>query len=142
MHLVVDFNKPPVMDVNQIMDMLPHRPPFLLVDKILRVSDYSCGWIEKRHHERVLFPRTFPWCPSYAGFFRLKSMAQAGGVFVLSTVPDPENYLTFFMKIDNVKFKRPVYPGDTLIFKLRIDNPDTARYLQYERHMPLLTINL
>ena len=51
-------------------------------------------------------------------FFRLKLMAQAGGVLVLSTVPDPENYLTFFMKIDNVKFKRPVYPGDTLVFKL------------------------
>ena len=70
-----------------------------------------------------LFLGTFSWCTSYACVLQIESMAQAGGVLVLSTVPDPENYLTFFMKIDNVKFKRPVYPGDTLIFKLELLTP-------------------
>jgi UDP-3-O-[3-hydroxymyristoyl] N-acetylglucosamine deacetylase/3-hydroxyacyl-[acyl-carrier-protein] dehydratase len=120
---ILDLSKPPLMDVVQIMDMLPHRPPFLLVDKILELSDSHVVGLKSVTMNEPFFQGHFPGAPVMPGVLQIEAMAQAGGVLVLNTVPDPENYLTFFIKIDNVKFKRPVYPGDTLIFKLELITP-------------------
>ncbi|WP_340073793.1 bifunctional UDP-3-O-[3-hydroxymyristoyl] N-acetylglucosamine deacetylase/3-hydroxyacyl-ACP dehydratase [Leptobacterium sp. I13] len=119
----VDLTQPPLMDVNQIMKMLPHRPPFLLVDRILELSDKHVVGLKNVTMNEPFFIGHFPGAPVMPGVLQIEAMAQAGGVLVLSTVPDPENYLTFFMKIDNVKFKQQVGPGDTLIFKLELLSP-------------------
>lgn len=118
-----DNNQPPLMDVNEIMKRLPHRPPFLLVDKILELSDSHVVGLKNVTMNEPFFVGHFPGAPVMPGVLQIEAMAQAGGVLVLSTVPDPENYLTYFMKIDNVKFKQQVVPGDTLIFKLELLSP-------------------
>lgn len=118
-----DLNLPPVMDVNQIMGMLPHRPPFLLVDKIIELSEKHVVGVKNVTMNEPFFVGHFPGAPVMPGVLQIEAMAQTGGILALSTVPDPENYLTFFMKIDNVKFKQKVVPGDTLIFKLELITP-------------------
>ena len=118
-----DLTQEPVMDVNQIMDMLPHRPPFLLVDKIIELSEKHVVGIKNVTMNEPFFVGHFPGAPVMPGVLQIEAMAQTGGILALSTVPDPENYLTFFMKIDNVKFKQKVLPGDTLIFKLELITP-------------------
>ena len=119
----IDINKEPIMDVNAIIKMLPHRPPFLLVDKIFELSDKHVVGLKNVTMNEPFFAGHFPGAPVMPGVLQIEAMAQAGGVLLLNTVPDPENYLTFFMKMDNVKFKKPVKPGDTLIFKLELISP-------------------
>jgi len=118
-----DITKTPVKDVNDIMNMLPHRPPFLLVDKILELDDTSVVGLKNVTMNEPFFVGHFPGAPVMPGVLIVEAMAQTGGILALSTVPDPENYLTFFMKINNVKFKQQVNPGDTLIFKLELITP-------------------
>lgn len=119
----VDLFATPVKDINQIMEMLPHRPPFLLVDKILELSDVHVIGIKNVTMNEPFFVGHFPGSPVMPGVLQIEAMAQTGGILVLSTVPDPENYLTYLLKIDNVRYKHQVVPGDTLIFKLDLMQP-------------------
>jgi UDP-3-O-[3-hydroxymyristoyl] N-acetylglucosamine deacetylase/3-hydroxyacyl-[acyl-carrier-protein] dehydratase len=118
-----DLNLPPLLDIHQIMEILPHRPPFLLIDRILELSETHVVGMKNVTMNENFFVGHFPGAPVMPGVLQVEAMAQCGGVLVLNTVPDPENYLTYFMKMDNVKFKQKVLPGDTLIFKCALISP-------------------
>ncbi len=120
---VYDLNLEPLMDVNKIMSILPHRPPFLFIDRILEMSENHVVGLKNVTMNEPFFVGHFPEAPVMPGVIIIEAMAQTGGILVLSTVPDPENYLTFFMKIDGVKFKNKVLPGDTLTFKCELITP-------------------
>ena len=117
---IYDPNKEPLMDVKRIHELLPHRYPFLLVDKIIeRGSDYVVG-IKNVTANESFFQGHFPGEPVMPGVLQVEAMAQVGGLFILGDLENPESYSTYFLKIDNVKFRQKVVPGDTLIFKVRL----------------------
>ena len=120
---VYDLNLEPFMDIHKIMSILPHRPPFLLIDRIIEMSESHVVGMKNVTMNESFFIGHFPGAPVMPGVLIIEAMAQSGGILILSSVPDPENYLTYFMKIDNVKFKQKVLPGDTLIFKCDLITP-------------------
>ena len=115
---VYDPSVVPVMDINKIKSVLPHRYPFQLVDKIIEVNDKYVVGVKNVTNNEPFFQGHFPQEPVMPGVLIIEAMAQCGGLLVLSSVEDPERYSTYFMKIDNVKFRQKVVPGDTLIFKI------------------------
>ena len=118
-----DPNKPALYNADQIEKMLPHRYPFLMVDKILEVGENHVIALKNVTINEPFFQGHFPSNPVMPGVLIIESMAQSGGILVLSKVEDPENYNTYFMKIDNAKFKDKVLPGDTLVFRLDLIAP-------------------
>ncbi|MBI1222866.1 MAG: bifunctional UDP-3-O-[3-hydroxymyristoyl] N-acetylglucosamine deacetylase/3-hydroxyacyl-ACP dehydratase [Bacteroidetes bacterium] len=118
-----DPNKKPVLDHVAISNLLPHKFPFLLVDKVIELSSNHVVAVKNVTADQYFFPGHFPNNPIMPGVLMVETMAQAGGVLVLSDVPDPENYSTYFMKIDNVRFKDKVVPGDTLVLRLELTAP-------------------
>lgn len=118
-----DPNAEPLYDINRIKSILPHRPPFLLVDKVMHLDERCVVGVKNVTMNEPFFVGHFPDEPVMPGVLQVEAMAQCGGILALSTVPDPENYSTYFMKIESVKFKRKVVPGDTLMFVLELTEP-------------------
>jgi UDP-3-O-[3-hydroxymyristoyl] N-acetylglucosamine deacetylase/3-hydroxyacyl-[acyl-carrier-protein] dehydratase len=120
---VYNPNAKPYYDAVQIMNILPHRPPFLMIDKILELTQEYVVGVKNVTMNEDFFVGHFPGAPVFPGVLQIEAMAQTGGILVLNTVPDPENYLTLFLKIENARFKAQVNPGDTLIFRCDLITP-------------------
>ena len=118
-----DLTKEPLFTIEDIKRKLPHRPPFLLVDKIIEMTETRIIGVKNVTMNEPHFVGHFPEQAVMPGVWIMEGLAQAGGVLVLSTVPDPENYLTFFMKMDKVKFRKKVVPGDTLVYEMVLLEP-------------------
>lgn len=120
---VYDPNAEPIMDINRIRELLPHRYPFLLVDKIIELGKNYIVGVKNITSNEPFFQGHFPQEPVMPGVLQVEAMAQTGGLLVLNTVDEPERYSTYFMKIDGVKFRQKVVPGDTLILRLELLAP-------------------
>jgi UDP-3-O-[3-hydroxymyristoyl] N-acetylglucosamine deacetylase / 3-hydroxyacyl-[acyl-carrier-protein] dehydratase len=120
---VVDLYRKPVYDIEQIKRLLPHRPPFLLVDKIMEISDIHVVGLKNVTMNEPFFVGHFPKEAVMPGVLQVEALAQTGGILVLSAVEDPEEYVTYFLKIDDVRFRQKVVPGDTLIFRCVLTEP-------------------
>jgi UDP-3-O-[3-hydroxymyristoyl] N-acetylglucosamine deacetylase/3-hydroxyacyl-[acyl-carrier-protein] dehydratase len=118
-----DLSLPPLYDIVAIEKMLPHRFPFLMVDKIMSINDTTIIGVKNITMNEPIFTGHFPGNPVFPGVLQIEAMAQTGGIFALSKVEDPHLYTTYFMKIDKVKFKQKVVPGDTLVFELNLMSP-------------------
>lgn len=118
-----DPNKPAVMDINRIRELLPHRYPMQLVDKVIEIGENYIVGVKNVTSNEPFFQGHFPQEPVMPGVLQIEAMAQVGGLLVLSGVDEPERYSTYFMKIDNVKFRQKVVPGDTLIFHISFMTP-------------------
>ena len=118
-----DLEKEPLYNINDIERMLPHRFPFLMVDKIMEITEEAILGVKNITMNEPIFTGHFPGNPVFPGVLQIEAMAQVGGIFALSKVEDPHLYSTYFMKIDNVKFKQKVLPGDTIVFDLRLLSP-------------------
>ena len=110
-------------NIQDIMKYLPHRYPFLLIDKVLELSDSHVVGLKNVTMNEPFFVGHFPKEPVMPGVLQVEALAQTGGILVLASVPDPENYSTYFIKIDKVKFKKKVVPGDTMVFKIELITP-------------------
>jgi len=118
-----DLTKEPVFTIQDIERMLPHRYPFLLVDKILSISENSIVGVKNITANEPMFTGHFPGNPVFPGVLQIEAMAQVGGIFALSQVEEPHLYTTYFMKIDRVRFKAKIIPGDTVVFELTLVSP-------------------
>ncbi len=118
-----DLNKTPLYTSVDIEKMLPHRYPFLMIDKIMEIHETSIIGVKNITMNEPIFTGHFPGNPVFPGVLQLEAMAQTGGIFALSKVEEPHLYSTYFMKIDNVKFKQKVVPGDTVVFELFLKSP-------------------
>ena len=118
-----DCRKEPLYDINKIRSMLPHRFPFLLIDRIFHLDDESVAGIKNVTINEPFFTGHFPQEPVMPGVLIVEAMAQCSGILALGSVPDPENYSTYFLRIDNVRFKHKVVPGDTLQFEVHFAEP-------------------
>jgi UDP-3-O-[3-hydroxymyristoyl] N-acetylglucosamine deacetylase/3-hydroxyacyl-[acyl-carrier-protein] dehydratase len=118
-----DPSKQPLYDINQVMEKLPHRPPFLLVDKITYMDKRTICGVKNITMNEYFFTGHFPGEPIMPGVLQLEAMAQVGGILLMSFVPDPKNYSLYFLKIENVKFKQKVEPGDTLLIRMTLKEP-------------------
>jgi len=119
----VNPNQKPIYDLSAIQKLIPHRSPFLLVDKIIEVEDNTIIGVKNVTFNEPFFVGHFPSQPIMPGVLQVEAMAQTGGILVLKDKPDPENYLTYFLKIEQCKFRHPVVPGDTLLIKMQLLSP-------------------
>ncbi len=119
----IDFNKKPFYNLEDIKKILPHREPFIFIDEIRELGDAYIIGVKYVKEEEEYFKGHFPEEPVMPGVLQLETMAQTGGVLILNTVDNPQDYLTFFMKIDNAKFKMKVTPGDVIIFRCNLISP-------------------